>query len=94
MWLFPPSSEDDGAVHEGGHTPEPRGGHLKLFLPFKEFSAESQGNQMESEGNRSNNFAQGCILEWQTMLLKGVFIFFGRKIHFPFVALSTPIQDT
>ena len=28
--------------------------------------------------------AQGCILEWQTMLPKEVFIFFGRKIHFPF----------
>ena len=28
--------------------------------------------------------AQGCILEWQTMLHKGVFIFFGRKINFPF----------
>ena len=28
--------------------------------------------------------AQGCILEWQTMLPKGVFIFFSQKIHFPF----------
>ena len=28
--------------------------------------------------------AQGCILEWQTMLPKEVFIFFGRKIHFQF----------
>ena len=28
--------------------------------------------------------AQGCILEWQTMLPKEVFIFFGRKNHFPF----------
>ena len=28
--------------------------------------------------------AQGCILEWQTMLPKEVFIFFGRKIRFPF----------
>ena len=28
--------------------------------------------------------AQGCILEFQTMLPKGVLIFFGRKIHFPF----------
>ena len=28
--------------------------------------------------------AQGCILEWQTMLPKGVFIFFAWKIHFPF----------
>ena len=28
--------------------------------------------------------AQGCILEWQTMLPKEVFIFFGRKINFPF----------
>ena len=29
--------------------------------------------------------AQGCILEWQTMLPKEVFIFFGRKINFPFL---------
>ena len=31
-------------------------------------------------------YAQGCILEWQTMLPKEVFIFFGRKksfFHFP-----------
>ena len=28
--------------------------------------------------------AQGCILEWQTMLPKEVFFFFGRKNHFPF----------
>ena len=28
--------------------------------------------------------AQGCILEWQSMLIWGVFIFFGRKNHFPF----------
>ena len=28
--------------------------------------------------------AQGCILEWQTMLPKEVFIFFGRKDHFSF----------
>ena len=28
--------------------------------------------------------AQGCILEWQTMLPKQVFIFFGRKNHFSF----------
>ena len=28
--------------------------------------------------------AQGCILEWQTMLPKEVFIFFGRKNHFLF----------
>ena len=28
--------------------------------------------------------AQGCILEFQTMLPKGVFIFFARKMHFPF----------
>ena len=28
--------------------------------------------------------AQGCILEFQTMLPKGVFIFFAWKIHFPF----------
>ena len=28
--------------------------------------------------------AQGCILEWQTMLPKEVFIFVGRKNHFPF----------
>ena len=27
--------------------------------------------------------AQGCILEWQTMLPKEVFIFVGRKNHFP-----------
>ena len=29
--------------------------------------------------------AQGCILEFQTMLPKGVFIFFARKTHFPFL---------
>ena len=28
--------------------------------------------------------AQGCILEFRTMLPKRVFIFFARKIHFPF----------
>ena len=28
--------------------------------------------------------AQGCILEWQTTLPKEVFIFVGRKNHFPF----------
>ena len=28
--------------------------------------------------------AQGRILEWQTMFPKEVFIFFGRKNHFPF----------
>ena len=28
--------------------------------------------------------AQWCILEWQTILPKEVFIFFGRKNHFPF----------
>ena len=28
--------------------------------------------------------AQRCILEFQTMLPKGVFSFFARKIHFPF----------
>ena len=28
--------------------------------------------------------AQGCILEWQTMLPKEVFIFFRRKNHFSF----------
>ena len=28
--------------------------------------------------------AQGFILEWKTMLPKEVFIFFGRKNHFPF----------
>ena len=27
---------------------------------------------------------KGCILEFQTMWPKGVFIFFARKIHFPF----------
>ena len=29
-------------------------------------------------------WAQGCILEWQTMLPKEVVTFFGRKNHFPF----------
>ena len=29
-------------------------------------------------------YAQGCILEGQTMFPKEVSIFFGRKIHFPF----------
>ena len=32
--------------------------------------------------------AQGCILEFQTMLPKGVFIFFAWKIHFPFSECS------
>ena len=29
-------------------------------------------------------YAQVCILEWQTMFPKEVFIFFGQKNHFPF----------
>ena len=30
-------------------------------------------------------FAQGWILEWQTIFQKGVFIFFPQKKHFPFL---------
>ena len=29
--------------------------------------------------------AQGCIFEWQTVFPMEVFIFFGRKIYFPFL---------
>jgi len=30
--------------------------------------------------------AQGCILEWQTIFQKGVFIFFAQKIIFHFLS--------
>ena len=35
--------------------------------------------------------AQGCILEWQKMLPKEVFIFFGRKIIFHFLSAQNEV---
>ena len=57
--------------------------HVWRFMAFRP-NDQSYGHIHGIVCSNNLMLAQGCILEWQTMLPKEVFIFFGQKIHFPF----------
>ena len=63
--------------------------HQKDKLCFKKASTSaffcfSSTFSHEKFNEMISYYAQWCILKWQTMLPKEVFIFFARKIHFSF----------